>query len=92
MTKNQGRKLIGELGENIKLWCQVYINIPSHMIFLWNGFIRRESVSLVNETSVSDTLEVPAIESYNGQKMSCIVSVIGTIYSASATLIVRGNI
>ena len=56
------------VGQNIKLECQVNINIPSNMTLSWNGPIRRESVSVVNETSVSNRLEVPAIESYNGQE------------------------
>ena len=62
------------------------------MKLFWSGPISRESVYVVNETSVSDRLVVPAKESYNGQVMFCNVSLHGTIYNASAaTLIVRGN-
>ena len=80
------------IGDNITLDCQVDVNIPSHMTLSWSGPISRESVSMVNETtSVRDRLVVPAKESYNGRVMSCNVYINGTIYSASATLQVRGN-
>ena len=81
-----------EVGENIILDCQVNTNCPSHMTLSWRGPISRESVSVDNETtSVHDRLVTPAKESYNGSEMFCNVSVNGTVYSASATLIVRGN-
>ena len=80
------------VGENITLDCQVNIYIPFNVTLSWSGPISRGSVFVVNETTtVSDRLVVPAKESYNGQVMFCNVSVNGTIYSASATLIVRGN-
>ena len=79
------------IGENITLECQVNISIPSHMKLSWSGPISRESVYVVNETSISDRLVVPAKESYNGLVMSCNVSVNGTNYTASAKLQVKGN-
>ena len=79
------------IGENITLECQVNINIPSHMKLFWSGPISNESVFVVNGTSVSHRLVVPAKESYNGIIMFCNVSVYGTNNSDSATFIVRGN-
>ena len=79
------------VGDNITLDCQVNINIPSHMNLSWSGPICRESMYVVNRTSVSGGLIEPAKESYNGQVMSCNVFVYGTFYNASVTLQVRGN-
>ena len=79
------------VGQSITLDCLVNINIPSNITLSWSGPISRESVSVVNETSVSDRLVVPAKESYNESVMFCNVSVSGTVYNTSATLTVRGN-
>ena len=79
------------VGENITLECQINISNSSHMNLSWSGPISHESVSVVYETSLSDGLVAPAKESYNGSVVSCNVSVYGTIYNASAILIVTGN-
>ena len=79
------------VGDIITLDCLVNINIPSNITLSWSGPISHEPVSVVNETSISDRLVVPAKESYDGSVLFCNVSVSGTCYSASATLTVRGN-
>ena len=76
-------------GKNIT--CHLNNSIPSNMALSWSGPISHKSVSVVNETSVSDRLMVPANESYNGRVLFCNVSVYGSIYRASATLTVTGK-